>query len=34
MLGYWDNSEATASSIHASRWMHTGDLAIMRDDGS
>src|SRR5678815_2004093 len=33
MLGYWDNAEATAASIDASRWMHTGDLAVMRDDG-
>jgi len=33
MLGYWDNTEATAASIDAARWMHTGDLAVMRDDG-
>jgi fatty-acyl-CoA synthase len=33
MLGYWDNPEATTSSIDSARWMHTGDLAIMRDDG-
>jgi fatty-acyl-CoA synthase len=33
MLGYWDNAEATARSIDAARWMHTGDLAVMRDDG-
>ncbi len=26
--------EATAAAIDAARWMHTGDLAIMRDDGS
>src|SRR5262245_51234765 len=34
MLGYWNNLEATADVIDAARWMHTGDLAIMRDDGS
>ena len=33
MLGYWENTEATTSSIDGARWMHTGDLAIMRDDG-
>ena len=26
-------AEATASAIDAARWMHTGDLAVMRDDG-
>ena len=34
MLGYWNNGEATAAAIDAARWMHTGDLAIMGDDGS
>ncbi len=33
MLGYWANVEATAGAIDAARWMHTGDLAVMRDDG-
>jgi fatty-acyl-CoA synthase len=33
MLGYWDNSEATARSIDGAKWMHSGDLAVMRDDG-
>ncbi|MFJ7150459.1 AMP-binding protein [Streptomyces sp. NPDC100445] len=33
MLGYWDEPEKTAEAIDASRWMHTGDLAVMRDDG-
>jgi fatty-acyl-CoA synthase len=33
MLGYWNNPEATAASIDAANWMHTGDLAIMREDG-
>ena len=33
MLGYWDDEAATHASIDAARWMHTGDLAVMRDDG-
>ncbi|MFC3285141.1 AMP-binding protein [Litchfieldella rifensis] len=33
MLGYWENQEATATSIDAAGWMHTGDLATMDDDG-
>ncbi|MEU6343897.1 AMP-binding protein [Streptomyces sp. NPDC046977] len=33
MLGYWDEPEKTAEAIDASRWMHTGDLAVMREDG-
>ena len=33
MLGYWNNREATASAIDAAGWMHSGDLAIMHDDG-
>jgi len=33
MLGYWNNAEATASAIDAARWMHTGDLAIMHENG-
>src|SRR5262245_9983562 len=33
MLGYWDNDEATAAAIDAAGWMHSGDLALMRDDG-
>ncbi|WP_406066827.1 AMP-binding protein [Streptomyces sp. NBC_01077] len=33
MLGYWDEPEKTAEAIDAGRWMHTGDLAVMRDDG-
>jgi fatty-acyl-CoA synthase len=33
MLGYWNNPEATAGAIDGARWMHTGDLAIMDDDG-
>ncbi|HEX8950701.1 MAG TPA: AMP-binding protein, partial [Polyangia bacterium] len=33
MRGYWDNDEATAASIDAARWMHTGDLATMDERG-
>ncbi|MGW3013601.1 AMP-binding protein [Streptomyces sp. NPDC001219] len=33
MLGYWDDPERTAEVIDAARWMHTGDLAVMNDDG-
>jgi fatty-acyl-CoA synthase len=33
MLGYWDNEDATRRAIDSSRWMHTGDLAVMDDDG-
>ena len=33
MLGYWDEPEQTAEAIDAARWMHTGDLAVMDDDG-
>jgi fatty-acyl-CoA synthase len=33
MLGYWNNAEATAGAIDAARWMHTGDLATMDDEG-
>jgi fatty-acyl-CoA synthase len=33
MLGYWDEPDKTAEAIDAARWMHTGDLGVMRDDG-
>jgi len=33
MLGYWNNEEATRKSIDAARWMHTGDLAVMDEEG-
>jgi fatty-acyl-CoA synthase len=33
MLGYWENAAATATAIDAARYMHTGDIAVMDDDG-
>lgn len=33
MLGYWNDEEKTRESIDADGWMHTGDLAVMREDG-
>ncbi|MFI0938199.1 AMP-binding protein [Streptomyces sp. NPDC021020] len=33
MLGYWAEPERTAEVVDAARWMHTGDLAVMREDG-
>ena len=33
MLGYWENPEKTSESIDSARWMHTGDIGTMDDDG-
>jgi fatty-acyl-CoA synthase len=33
MQGYWNDAEKTAEAIDAGRWMHTGDLATIDDDG-
>ena len=33
MLGFWNDPNATREAIDRARWMHTGDLAVMRDDG-
>jgi fatty-acyl-CoA synthase len=33
MLGYWEEPERTAEAVDIRRWMHTGDLATMDEDG-
>ncbi|TCV92354.1 fatty-acyl-CoA synthase [Luteibacter rhizovicinus] len=33
MRGYWGDEESTAVAIDAARWMHTGDLAVLDDEG-
>ena len=33
MLGYWDDPERTKGVIDEARWMHTGDLAVIDDEG-
>ncbi len=33
MLGYWQDEEKTRATIDEDGWMHTGDLAVMREDG-
>ncbi|WP_061022455.1 AMP-binding protein [Bradyrhizobium sp. CCH5-F6] len=33
MLGYWEEKEKTADVLDANGWMHTGDLAIIDDEG-
>jgi fatty-acyl-CoA synthase len=33
MPGYWEDEDATRRAIDIQGWMHTGDLAIMDDDG-
>ena len=33
MLGYWNDEAATREAIDAAGWMHTGDLAMMDDEG-
>jgi fatty-acyl-CoA synthase len=33
MIGYWDDEVATRGAIDDARWMHTGDLATMDDEG-
>src|SRR3954463_13897397 len=33
MLGYWNEPEKTADAIDRGRWMHTGDLGTMDDEG-
>jgi len=33
MLGYWGDAERSAEAIDRARWMHTGDLATLDEDG-
>jgi fatty-acyl-CoA synthase len=33
MLGYWDEAEKTKDVLDASGWMHTGDIAVIDDEG-
>ena len=33
MLGYWRQPDQTAEVVDAARWMHTGDIAVMDEDG-
>jgi fatty-acyl-CoA synthase len=34
MRGYWGDRAATREAIDDAGWMHSGDLAVMRDDGA
>lgn len=33
MLGYWNDQAKTTEAIDAARWMHTGDIGVMDNDG-
>ncbi len=33
MLGYWNDEARTVEAIDSDGWMHTGDLAVMDDEG-
>jgi fatty-acyl-CoA synthase len=33
MSGYWNDPERTSEAIDSQRWMHTGDLATMDEEG-
>ncbi|NUT56102.1 MAG: AMP-binding protein, partial [Thermoleophilia bacterium] len=33
MLGYWNEPEKTDDVLDRARWMHTGDLAVMDEEG-
>jgi len=33
MKGYYNDEDATHKTIDANRWLHTGDIAVMREDG-
>ncbi|CAJ0939783.1 unnamed protein product, partial [Mesorhabditis belari] len=34
MRGYWGDEEKTKEAIDVKRWYHTGDIAVMADDGA
>src|SRR5690606_6689694 len=31
--GYWQDPEATTAAVDADGWLHTGDVAVVDDDG-
>jgi fatty-acyl-CoA synthase len=33
MTGYWNDPDRTSDAVDTDGWMHTGDLAVMADDG-
>ncbi|XP_038055851.1 medium-chain acyl-CoA ligase ACSF2, mitochondrial-like [Patiria miniata] len=33
MIGYWNNQKKTDEAIDKARWFHTGDMAVMNDEG-
>lgn len=33
MRGYWEDAERTADAVDEAGWMHTGDLAVLDEDG-
>jgi len=33
MLGYWERPDATAAAIDSDGWLHTGDIAVMNEQG-